>query len=196
MPAVGTVRTQMDDSDWLFNCCCISPCTARSLVRKNYAIEVSVTYHHRHFLPRNCRDRSLHVRKCFLLVCFLVCFLVWETRGAGEARRTATHGKKKSQMRHGSKNVSVTLLNKSACSKNCSCQSERGICRNSSCLKYDGRGKVEPTYLSDGNTVPELNESLMCGFYDINERAWIRRCLRDCSCKYQPRTCRGLLGCL
>eukprot|EP00904_Undaria_pinnatifida_P001692 jgi/Undpi1/11523/HiC_scaffold_30.g13820.m1 len=41
MPAVGTIRTQMDESDWLFNCCCISPIIARSLVRRNYNIEGS-----------------------------------------------------------------------------------------------------------------------------------------------------------
>ena len=40
MPAVGTIRTQMDESDWLFNCCCINPIIARSLVRRNYNIEV------------------------------------------------------------------------------------------------------------------------------------------------------------
>ncbi|CAM9868010.1 unnamed protein product [Ascophyllum nodosum] len=41
MPAVGTIRTQMDDSDCLFNCCCLNPFVARSLVRNNYSIEGS-----------------------------------------------------------------------------------------------------------------------------------------------------------
>lgn len=40
MPAVGTIRSQMDDSDWLFNCCCLNPFVVRTLVRKNYDIEV------------------------------------------------------------------------------------------------------------------------------------------------------------
>lgn len=40
MPAVGTIRTQMDDSDWIFNCLCINPFIARSLVRQSYNIEV------------------------------------------------------------------------------------------------------------------------------------------------------------
>ncbi|CAM9519528.1 unnamed protein product, partial [Laminaria digitata] len=44
MPAVGTIRTQMDESDWLFNCCCINPFIARSLVRRNYNIEVCAIY--------------------------------------------------------------------------------------------------------------------------------------------------------
>ncbi|CAM9834690.1 unnamed protein product [Ectocarpus sp. 6 AP-2014] len=39
MPAVGTIRTQMDDSDWIFNCLCINPFIARSLVRQSYNIE-------------------------------------------------------------------------------------------------------------------------------------------------------------
>ncbi|CAM9237855.1 unnamed protein product [Scytosiphon promiscuus] len=39
MPAIGTVRTQMDDSDWIFNCLCINPFIARSLVRQSYNIE-------------------------------------------------------------------------------------------------------------------------------------------------------------
>ena len=43
MPAVGTIRTQMDDSDCLFNCCCLNPFVARSLVRNNYSIEVRHT---------------------------------------------------------------------------------------------------------------------------------------------------------
>ncbi|CAN0016752.1 unnamed protein product [Pylaiella littoralis] len=39
MPAIGTVRTQMDDSDWIFNCLCINPFIVRSLVRQSYNIE-------------------------------------------------------------------------------------------------------------------------------------------------------------
>ena len=39
MPAIGTVRTQMDDSDWIFNCLCVNPFIARSLVRESYNIE-------------------------------------------------------------------------------------------------------------------------------------------------------------
>lgn len=50
MPAIGTVRTQMDDSDWIFNCLCINPFIARSLVRESYNIEVTDTTRHDFFV--------------------------------------------------------------------------------------------------------------------------------------------------
>lgn len=40
MFATASIRTQMDESDWIFNCCCLNPFIARSLVRKGYDIEV------------------------------------------------------------------------------------------------------------------------------------------------------------
>ncbi|CAM9869447.1 unnamed protein product [Chrysoparadoxa australica] len=39
--AMGTVRTGVDESDWMFNCCLLNPCIARSIVRKSYNIEGS-----------------------------------------------------------------------------------------------------------------------------------------------------------
>ncbi|CAM9871769.1 unnamed protein product [Discosporangium mesarthrocarpum] len=37
--ALGSVRTQFDGSDCIFNCCCLNAWTARSIVRQGYNIE-------------------------------------------------------------------------------------------------------------------------------------------------------------
>ncbi|CAM9709284.1 unnamed protein product [Choristocarpus tenellus] len=41
--ALGTIRTQFDDSDCIFNCICLNAWIARSMIRQGYNIEGSPT---------------------------------------------------------------------------------------------------------------------------------------------------------